>query len=210
MRIFWVAFVFFLFSAVLATAQTQHRQVGGKAGVTAASPSYESAADDEGYGNRVFVSGGGFLVQRLRGPLALQVEALFVPKGGELDPHDSAHTLHTLILDYLEIPALLRIAPVRSSSHSVYLFAGPAAGLRLDAKFRTAVGRPVTSGVEENISSNVKAYEFSLVAGGGVDIGRHAIVDARYDWGLTNVNRGAESGHGIYNRAFTVLAGFRY
>jgi len=209
MRLLVITTGILLFAAV-STAHAQARQVGGKVGLTAASPSYESAEDDEGYGNRVFVSAGGFLVQPIRGPLAFQLEALFVPKGGQLDAHDTAHTVYTLILNYIEIPALLRVAAARSSSHSIYFFGGPAAALRIDAKFRTAVGRPVTSGVEENLSSNVKVYDFSAVAGGGVDIRRHLVIDARYDWGLTNANRGAPSGHGIHNRAFTVLAGFRY
>ena len=201
---------FLLLCAALRTAGAQPRQFGGKVGVTAASPKYEATDDDEGYGKRVFVSGGGFIVQPLHGPFAFQLEGLFVPKGGELDPHDPVHTVYTLILNYIEIPALLRIAVARSSSHSVYVFGGAAPALRIDAKFRTAAGRPITSGVDENISSQVKVYDFSVVGGGGVDVGRHLVVDARYDWGLTNVNRGAPSGHGIYNRAFTVLAGFRY
>ena len=44
----------------------------------------------------------------------------------------------------------------------------------------------------------------------GVNIGRNAVVDARYSWGLSDVNRDAGDTHGARTRAFTVLVGFRY
>ena len=207
MRVYRLAIIGLLTFGV-GTASAQHGRLGAKAGVTAADAVFESAADDPGYGKRIFISGGGFAVQPIAGPLALQVEALFVPKGGEYT--DDSQTTYTLMLDYLELPALGRVAVARSASHSVYLFAGPAAGFRLNAKFRNASGRPIRSGVSQDISSDVKLFELSATAGGGVDIGRHLVVDARYSWGLSDLNKDSTAGHGVRNRALTVMAGFRY
>jgi len=207
MRAYWLAIIgLFLFGA--GTASAQHGRFGAKAGVTAADAVFESAADDPGYGKRIFISGGGFAVQPIAGPLALQVEALFVSKGGEYT--DDSQTTYTLMLDYLELPALGRVAVARSASHSVYLFAGPAAGFRLNARFRSAAGRPIRNGVNQDISSDVKLFELSATAGGGVDIGRHLVFDARYSWGLSDLNKDSRAGHGVRNRALTVMAGFRY
>jgi len=208
MRVCCIAIIC-LFSIGVGTASAQRGRLGGKVGVTASDALFESAEDDPGYGNRVFVSGGGFFVQPVTGPFALQFEALFMAKGGEITD-TSTQTTYTLMLDYLEIPVLARIGVGRWSSHSVYFFAGPAPAVRINAKFRTAAGRPVRSGVNEDISPDVHLFDLSLTAGGGVDIGRHAVVDARYSWGLTDLNKDATDGHGVRNRAFTVMAGFRY
>ena len=193
----------------IATAGAQGREVGAKVGVTSASPVFAATEDDPGYGHRIYVSGGGFVVLPVAGPLALQLEALYVPKGGEI-VDKASDTTNTLILDYLEFPALARVTLARSDSHAVFLFAGPSAGVRINAKFRVSSGTKVKSGVSEDISSDVKRLEYALSAGGGVNIGRHAVADARYSWGLSDLNRDAGDDHGVRNRAFTVLVGFRY
>lgn len=209
MRPCWFAIVILL-SLDVAAASAQHRQAGAKVGATAASPHYETKAEDPGYGNRVYVSGGGFLIQPIGGPVAFQLEGLFMPKGGEVAGKDAADTTITLILNYFEIPALARATLQRSPSHAIYVFAGPSAGVRTSAKFRVAAGRPVRSGITNDISADIKRFELSMIVGGGVDVGRHGVIDARYSWGLTNVNRDAPDAHAVRNRAFTVLVGFRY
>ena len=194
----------------VATAGAQGRpEVGAKVGVTSASLVFATPEDDPGYDHRIYVSGGGFATVPVRGPLAFQIEALYVPKGGESVDKDNAVTT-TLILDYLEFPALARVTVSRSPSHAVFLFAGPSAGVRLNAKYRVAAGTTLKSGQTDDISDQVRRLEYGLIAGGGVDIGRHAVVDARYSWGLKDVNTDAGDGHGVRTRAFTVLVGFRY
>jgi len=49
-----------------------------------------------------------------------------------------------------------------------------------------------------------------MVAGAGLDAGRHLVIDARYFWGLTDVNRDTSDGNHLRNRAFTILAGLRF
>jgi hypothetical protein len=160
----------------------------------------------------LFVGGGAFLVQPLRGPLALQVEGLYMPKGAETtETLGSADLTTTLIFDYFEIPALARVSLARSAARNIYLFGGPFTAIRLNAKFRQAAGRPITSGVTTDISADVKRFDFGMVAGGGVDVSRHLVVDARYSWGLVDINKGIPTAaQGIRTRTFAVLVGFRY
>ena len=49
-----------------------------------------------------------------------------------------------------------------------------------------------------------------MEAGGGVDVSRHFVVDARYSWGLSDVNKDASTAPSTRNRVFAVLVGFRY
>jgi len=189
----------------------QERQVGAKAGATSASLKYTTPSDDPGFGHRLFVGGGAFFVQPLHGPLALQVEGLYMPKGAEMVETDgSVEVTTTLIFDYFEIPALARVSVARSSARNVYVFGGPFAAMRLNAKLRQAVGRPVTSGVTTDISPDVKLFDLGMTVGGGVDVSRHLVVDARYSWGLADVNKDVSSVPDVRTRTFAVLVGFRY
>jgi hypothetical protein len=203
-------FLVVLLSCGVATASAQgRREVGAKVGLTSASMVFETPEDNPGYGHRIYVSGGGFATVPVSGPLAFQVEALYIPKGGENVDKDLSRTT-TLILDYLEFPALARVTVARGSSHGVHLFGGPSAGFRLNAKYRLAEGTTLKSGETDDIGDQVRRFEYGLIAGGGVEIGRHAVADARYSWGLSDVNRDAGATHGARTRAFTVLVGFRY
>jgi hypothetical protein len=210
MRACWIA-ILGLVSIGAATAAAEQRQVGAKAGATSASLKFSTASEDPGYGHRLFVGGGGFFVQPLGGPFALQVEGLYMPKGAEtVETLGTLELTTTLIFDYFEIPALARVSLARSSGRNVYVFGGPYTAFRLNAKLRQAAGRPVTSGVTTDISADVKRFDYGIEAGGGVDVSRHLVIDARYSWGLTNVNKDALVAPAARNRVFAVLVGFRY
>jgi hypothetical protein len=211
MRPSWSVVVALSFLTV-APASAQQRQVGAKAGATSAALKYSTPSEDPGFGHRLFVGGGAFVVQPLRGALALQVEGLYMPKGAETsETQGTTNLTTTLIFDYFEIPALARVSLVRSTARSIYLFGGPFSAIRLNAKFRQSAGRPITSGVTTDISSDVKRFDFGMEGGGGVDVSRHLVVDARYSWGLVDINKGIPTAaQGIRNRTFAVLVGFRY
>jgi len=210
MRPFCVAVAIVVVCLHSATASAQERQYGGKAGVTVAAPQYQTSAADPGYGNRIGASGGGFFVQPLAKAFALQLEGLYVSKGGEVAQKDALDTTITLMLDYIEIPALARVTFVKATSHSIYVFGGPAPGFRISSKYRTSVGRPIRQGSTDDIHSDVEFFEFSALAGVGADIGGHGVVDARYEWGLTNVVKDAADADSVRNRGFTVLVGLRF
>lgn len=210
MRRRWFVVIVLLLLSV-ATASAQERQVGAKAGFTSASLDYTTPSEDPGFGHRFGVGGGGFFVQPLRGPFALQIEALYMPKGAEtVETQGGVEVTTTLIFNYFELPALARVSLARSSARNIYVFGGPFAAVRLDAIFKQASGRPVTSGVKNDISDSVNLFDYGMVAGGGVDISRHLVVDARYSWGLSDINKGVSAALGTRARVFAVLVGFRY
>ena len=198
-----------LLSCGIATAHAQQRQFGGKIGPTIANIVYDSAQQDAGYGRRVSLGGGGFVVLPLGRRTAVQIEALFTPKGGKL--LQETDVTSTLILDYIEVPLLGRVTAIRSSSVSFHVFGGPSAGVRINAKQQVAyTGGVITSGSSDDISSEIARFELGLVAGGGVDVGRNGVIDARYFWGLTDVNRDASDGNRVRNRGLTILVGLRF
>lgn len=198
-----------LLSSGVATAAAQQRQFGGKIGPTIATVVSDSPDQNGVYSRRVSVGGGGFVVLPLNGHFALQIEGLYTPKGGKLRSGESATS--TLMLDYVEVPLLGRITAARSPSGSFHVFGGPSAGFRINAKFRVASSGTVgTSGFADDISAAVERFELGMIAGGGLDAGRHLVIDARYFWGLTDVNRDVSDGNHLRNRAFTILAGLRF
>ena len=199
-----------LLSCGIARAHAQQRQFGGKVGPTIATLLDEVSDENEGYDHRVSLGGGGFVVLPLGGRTAVQIEVLFAPKGGKL-LEETDDVTATLILDYIEVPFLGRITANRSSSASFHIFGGPSAGVRINAKQQVAnTGGVIRSGFSDDISSEIARFELGLVAGGGVDVGRYGVIDARYFWGLTDVNRNATDGNRIRNRGLTILAGLRF
>lgn len=197
-----------LLSCGIATARAQQRQFGGKIGPTIATV-HDSVDQGGGYGRRVSLGGGGFVVLPLGSRMSVQIEGLYTQKGGKLQEQTDITT--TLILDYFEIPLLGRIAVTRSPSHSFHVFGGPSAGLRINAKQQVAyTGSLIKSGFTDDIRGDIKLFELGLIAGAGVDVGSHGVVDARYFWGMSDVNRDASDGNHIRNRGLTILVGLRF
>jgi hypothetical protein len=198
-----------LLSCCAASVSAQQRQFGGKIGPTIATVGYDAADQLGEYRRKVSLGGGAFVVLPLTGRLAVQIEALFTPKGAKLPEEQSATS--TLLIDYLEAPLLGRITVARSRSRFFHVFGGPSAGLRINAKHRLASrGGVGTAGYDDDISSETARFELGMIAGGGLDAGRHIVIDARYFWGLTDVNRDSFDGSGVRNRALTILAGLRF
>lgn len=202
---FAVIGVVLLLSCGVATASAQQRQFGVKIGATIAAVDYDAAGEESEYGRRISLGGGGFVVLPLSGRVAAQIEALFAPKGGKL-PSGQEEVTAKVLLDYFEVPLLLRMTATRS----FHVFGGPSLGFRTNAKQEVSTsGGVFRTGHADDIGEQVKRLELGLVAGGGVDVGRHVVIDARYFWGLTDVNRDSTGGS-IRNRALTILAGYRF
>ena len=198
-----------LLSFGVATATAQQRHFGGKIGPTIATVVSDSPDQNGVYSRRVSVGGGGFVVLPLNGHLALQIEGLYTPKGGKLPAGEGATS--TLMLDYVEVPLLGRLTVARSRSGSFHVFGGPSAGLRINAKYQVSTtGTVITNGFADDVSAAVERFELGMIAGGGLDAGQHLVIDARYFWGLTDVNRDVSDGNHLRNRAFTILAGLRF
>jgi hypothetical protein len=205
-----------LFSMGATTAGAQQREYGFKVGPTISTIVYDSSSadsnlpapgEDQQYRRKTAAGGGGFLVLPLTGPLAVQIEALFSPKGGKLPEGADGGTL---LINYVEFPLLARITPVHSPSTSFHVFAGPSVDFRLNAQFKVAQsGGGITSGFKDDVTSSIEPFELAVIAGGGLNIGRHAVVDARYSWGLSRINK-EDATLDVRNRALAVLVGFRF
>lgn len=130
---------------------------------------------------------GGYARRTLKDRIAIQVEALISPQGG-------AYRDLTVNLNYLQIP-VLGVMTFGDSETKPFVFAGPALGLKLTSNI----------GDEEESEDIKTSNDFSLVFGGGVAMGKFS-VDARYAWGLSDVDPGSDISK---NRVFSIMFGYQ-
>ena len=197
-----------LLSCGITGAHAQQRQFGGKVG-----PTIATLLDEVSDENEDTITGcrweRRFVV--LLWVVARQCRSRRSSLRRRKAPPETDDVTATLILDYIEVPLLGRVTANRSSSASFHVFVGPSAGVRINAKQQVAYsGGVIRSGYSDDISSEIARFELGLVAGGGVDVGRYGVIDARYFWGLTDVNRNASDGNRVRNRGLTILAGLRF
>jgi hypothetical protein len=136
---------------------------------------------------------GGFFTFGLRGPLSFQPEVLFAAKGERIRDQDAppistvdglkdAPASRVILLRYLEVPLLIRLAKQTHETTSLYLIAGPAVAFR-----RNAVIREVADpGKRIDIEDEVQTRNFLYVFGGGLQHKRW-MVDMRLTRGVRNV-----------------------
>lgn len=127
------------------------------------------------------------------GPIGIQPEVLYSRRGMEaqilLDPSDPASLAQAkIMLDYIEIPLLVRLNIIPAGPVKVYVFGGPSYGFLQKAKTRiTYMG---TTEVED-VKSDFKSNALAAVGGLGLDIKIPLLfkvtVDARYHYGLDNI-----------------------
>jgi hypothetical protein len=164
-------------------------------------------------GTRFGIGGGGFVMLPLTPRFALQFEGLFTPKGTEFTGTagtEFAGLDGQLALDYLEFPVLMRINGPRGH-RAFHGFVGPSLAYNLSARNEFITQGPLfDSGVSDDVRDQVSYFEMGLVFGAGVEIGPYFIADARYSWGLTNVNDLDDDDTVIKNRALTIIAGIRF
>ncbi len=187
-------------------AAAQEREFGAKAG-----PNFATVGVNHGedvYSRRVAIAGGGFAVLPVSRRLGVQIELLQMPKGTRLETGSTAGT-SKLLLDYIDIPVLARVtAP---GAHGFHVFGGPYLGFRVHAKLENAQSAgSMNFGSRQDVSNDVERTEIGVLAGGGLHLGRHGMIDGRYVWGLTNVNRDTSDGLRLRNRVASIMAGVRF
>ena len=186
-----------------AVAQEQH--VGLKAGPVFGVLALEGE-DGSDYDRRVAAAGGGFLVLPVSRNVAVQIETLYSPRGAKLYDAESGLT-STLLLDYLDFPVLARIEGPRA----FHFFGGPYAAIRVGAHRQIAAsGGGFTGGYREDMGTEIERVDWGMVAGGGIHFGRRMLLDARYAWGLRDVNTDRTLGLRFRHRVLTVMAGVRF
>ena len=192
------------------TAVAQERQMGLKAGLNVSATEFEGATDGTYNERKIGWLGGGFLVFPFQGPVALQLEALFSQKGSKLSL-DEEDVEASLELDYLDFPVLLRVDGPAAGAARLHLFAGPSIAYRMGARSKVSyTAFDFAEGSVDNIEDDIERFDLGVVVGAGADIGRRMVVDARYSWGLTNVNKDSSEGIQIKNRVLSIMAGVRF
>lgn len=181
---------------LLAAATAAHAQpaFGVKAGINAANlTSADNEADPK---TRIGAVVGLFVDVPVNDAVSFQPEFLYSMQGAKLtEGGDSA----TIDLHYVQVPLLARIKLGAGSPAG--LLVGPAFGIRTRANFKAG-------GETQDLNDAVKKWDAGLVTGIGINLGR-AVLDARYTWGLTNVDI-SENPDTIKNRVFSVTAGLRF
>jgi hypothetical protein len=186
------------------------QQVGGgvKVGVTFSDiPNFDQLLDlsAASTSQRVGWAGGGFLMVRYKNGLAIQPEFLYTQKGVKVQSTGTTIGEDFRVkLDFLDVPVLARYTVGKGIRG--YVFAGPSFDFKLSAKVKSSG----PGGVEEDISSDVKTFEFAVVFGGGVELGP-VLLEARWSEGLTNLDTASGGGSpSIKTRTFLVLGGLRF
>jgi hypothetical protein len=145
----------------------------------------------------------------VRGPVALQLEAAYAPKG---------HTYPggvTLNSDYLEVPLLLRVAPTRSRAVLPVALLGVAPAFELSCSGLTRPptpgGTPIPLRPRDCNQDRQTRYDFSYIGAVGVDVPMRRGVftaEVRYTHGVQNLLPRLQFVRG-FNRSLSVLVGVR-
>ena len=108
--------------------------------------------------------------------------------------------------DFLDVPVLARYTFGKGLRG--YVFAGPSFDFRLNASTRfTGLGQSES----QDISSQVKSFEFALAVGGGVELGP-ILLEARWSEGLTDLDAQPTGSNPptLKTRTVLVLGGLRF
>jgi hypothetical protein len=179
------------------SAQAQGVSFGVKAGLNLADLSIKDAGDAFEPSNRTGLVGGIFVIVPTGALVAFQPEVLVSMQGAKFTELGENGTLK---IDYLQVPLLARIKP---SASPVGLVVGPSFGYRVRAKLSTEGFDD-----DEDFADQVKRMDVGLVTGVAIDFA-HIVLDARYIWGLTNINEDSSEGT-VKNRVAQVTLGFRF
>ncbi|WP_026452012.1 porin family protein [Aequorivita capsosiphonis] len=167
------------------TAFSQEIDLGIKAGAN-----FANISDASGLSNKTGFQAGIFAGIKFTDKVGIQADMLYSQQGGDFDFGD-------FDLTYINVPVVLKY----------YLFqglniqAGPQFGFIVDDKITVDLGDVVTDAKAEN-------FDLSGVVGAGYDFPFGIRLDARYNFGLTDVSKidGADG----KNSVFSVALGYSF
>jgi len=233
-------------TASTAAAETQAYRLGLKGGVNQSKLRGDQVADYLSE-DRLSLSGavdhyatggmfGGFIRRYFSESFALQLEALFVQKGGngpafgEIDVDYPGNVVRqggfngevTLDLDYVEFP-LMAVFDFESDERVDLIFEG---GVAVAFNTKASLGlngvasvelpdlstRSVTIDQRQDITDQVNSVDFLGTLGLGCEIDLRTfdlILDGRYTFGLTSIDR-TNPKKDVWNGTFSVMAGLSW
>jgi hypothetical protein len=189
--------VLFAFTMISTTVQAQSPvEFGLRGGLNLA-----RLMDIDEAGFRTGFMGGVYLHLTIpMSPVSIQPELLYTQKGTE---SSIGGVTGTVKLDYIEVPVLARIGLGVPGPVNPHLYAGPYAGLNINAEAEVSGGGGSTSG---DIDEQVKDTDFGLVVGAGADLNKLSL-GIRNTAGLINVYEDGIDGR---NSVLSVVAGIRF
>ena len=154
---------------------------------------------DEHFKNRTGFMAGIWFGGNRGGRVGVMGELMYIEKGTKDDVGGE------ITAKYLEIPVLVRINIGSRSKNglSVYAIGGPSVNIKLDAQLFEDGHK------NANFDDDYEGFDIDAIAGGGVEVLRF-LVEARYDWGLRNVNKSLSDAIKIRTRTFELLFGLRF
>lgn len=159
-------------------------QFGLKFGGNMARPSGADVQDlADTLKSKVGFAGGIFLALNFGKVVTIQSEVLYTMKGATFVYQDIDETVtEKLYGDYIEIPLLLKIK-IPTPVIQPFIFGGPTVGFKLSEKLKSN-GETVTLPDGETLLEN---NDYGAIFGGGLNLGRHLMLDVRYGLGIKKV-----------------------
>lgn len=152
---------------------------------------------------------GGFAEIMLNKKVAFQPELLYSAQGAKFDYlfDDGTGSLYdtenTFKLSFINIPLMFKYYP----ESKFFLEAGPQVGFLTSAKLKVNV---IGYGSDtQNIDEAFKNIDFGFNLGAGYNISKHASINARYNFGLSNIGE-SEPGEdtSVKNSVFSISIGY--
>jgi len=155
---------------------------------------------------------GGFIGQRISGPVSAQIELLFTTKGGALPVNTPAGPASAAVqLVYIELPLLARVALPLGRRLNPVLLGGGSYALSVGCEFQVdaAVAFGELRCDQAGTGLELVRSDMSAIAGGGVEYrwgGSTVRLELRRFIGLRNVVAGGQG----KNRAWVAIVGITF
>jgi len=175
-------------------------EVGALVGINVASISAPTASSSQSYKSRLGFGIGAVVDKALTDEIILHFEPMFLQKGANAS--NSVVDLK-FIVNYLEIPIMVKYLFDINSTLVPYAMAGPSVGFLAGAKFKDDAGNT------QDEKDNTNAIDFGLGFGGGVNIPHDNLTffaETRYVLGLANINSEADESV-VKTRGLLILIG---
>lgn len=171
-----------LFAIMAAATGIASAQVkfGAKAGLNLSNVSVSPAESGVSYKMQPGFNAGLLANISLPGKFSLQPEVVYSGQGTKMKSPDGDGNIYT---GYVNVPVLLKF----KTAAGFFIEAGPQAGFLLSAKAKS-------SGVTTDIKDSFKSSDISGVFGLGYVSPLNIGVDARYNLGLSNLDKNSVSG----------------
>jgi hypothetical protein len=163
-------------------------------------------ADQIDVGRKVGLLAGVFATIPASDNVSIQIEAAYSQKKAGLKDKQTGGTLFDITekVTVIDIPVLAHFNLQPMKTPGFYIVAGPQISIKLSAKQKDE-----KSGAEED-DNGVKSTDFALVGGVGVMLGPQFGIEARYGWGLVNLNDQAGDSTSVKSQTITVLGRYSF